>query len=483
MFWRGVLGYLPVNIAQGVVGLLTIVVFTRLLTPAEYGVYALGFSVMALVHTGLFTWTEAAMARFQARAAEDGDVADHIATLYRIWAMIAVPLPLVAGLAVWLSPLSPPMKLAVGAGLAAILFRSLYKLVLERRRASGEVSSAAALDVTQTIGGFMIGCALAWKGAGGAGVLGAMGAVCAMTLPFVLPRELKLATGGRFQKARAGAYFAYGLPVALSLILALVISTTDRFLLAAFLDERTVGVYHAGYSLANRTLDVMFIWLGMAGGPAMVAALERGGPEALNGAAREQASFMVLLTLPASVGLALVAAPLSQVMIGEGLATEAAKVTPWIAFAAFFSGMTTYYLHQAFTLGRRTKLLFAAMTIPAGLNLILNLVLIPRFGISGAMWATAASYALGAAASFTLGRRAMPLPLPLDTLAKAGIASLLMTGAVLLVPAFGGIGELIAKAGAGAVVYGLVAFALDAGGVRSRGPAMLRGLRSRGATS
>ena len=36
MFWRGVLGYLPVNLAQGLVGLLTIVVFTRLLSPADY---------------------------------------------------------------------------------------------------------------------------------------------------------------------------------------------------------------------------------------------------------------------------------------------------------------------------------------------------------------------------------------------------------------------------------------------------------------
>jgi O-antigen/teichoic acid export membrane protein len=33
MFWRGVLGYLPVNVVQGVVGLLTIVLFTRVLTP------------------------------------------------------------------------------------------------------------------------------------------------------------------------------------------------------------------------------------------------------------------------------------------------------------------------------------------------------------------------------------------------------------------------------------------------------------------
>ena len=59
MFWRGVLGYLPANLVQGVVGLLTIVAFTRLLTPEAYGVYALAFSVMSLVHTCLFVWLEA----------------------------------------------------------------------------------------------------------------------------------------------------------------------------------------------------------------------------------------------------------------------------------------------------------------------------------------------------------------------------------------------------------------------------------------
>ena len=69
----------------------------------------------------------------------------------------------------------------------------------------------------------------------------------------------------------------------LSLILALALATTDRFLLAAYLGRHgSVGVYHAGYSLANRTLDVMFIWLGMAGGPAAVVALERGGKAALD---------------------------------------------------------------------------------------------------------------------------------------------------------------------------------------------------------
>ena len=45
MFWKGVWGYLPANIVQGVVGFLAIYLFTRLLGPAEFGRYALAFSV------------------------------------------------------------------------------------------------------------------------------------------------------------------------------------------------------------------------------------------------------------------------------------------------------------------------------------------------------------------------------------------------------------------------------------------------------
>ncbi len=479
MFRRGLIGYLPANIAAGVVGLLTIVVFTRLLEPAQYGAYALAMSAMTLAHTLAFTWIEAAMARFQARSIERGDASDHMVTIYRAWAVLAFGFPIAAAVAVWLAPLPDALKLAVGAALTTVMARSLIKLVQERRRADGEVIAASLLDMALTVGAFLVGVAFIALGLGAAGPFLGMTAVALLCLAVTLRRELALMWGGRFQIARLAEYAAYGLPVALSLILAIVISTTDRFLLAAFLDETAVGVYHAGYSLANRTLDVMFIWLGMAGGPAMVAALERGGRPALEASAREQSSFMVLLTLPAAVGVALVAHPLTQVMVGEGLAEGAARVTPWVAFGAFFAGVTTYYLHQAFTLGQKTRLLFIAMTIPAGLNLLLNLVLIPRFGIDGAMWATAISYAVGAAASWALGRRAMPLPLPIEALWKAGAACAAMALAVLAIPDFGGILELALKALVGAIVYGAVILGLDAGGLRSRGLGMVRSLRER----
>lgn len=468
MFWRGVLGYLPVNIAQGVVGLLTIVLFTQVLTPAEYGTYALAFSVLSLAQTAFLTWTEAAMARFHARAQADGRLPDHFATLYRLWILAALALPAVAALVLRFWPMAAPLKVAVAAAFAAALVKSLAKLSQERRRAAGEVSSAALLDVIQTVGGFALGLALALFGLGGAAPILGTGAVALLCLVFVLPTDLRRARNGAFDGKLARAYAAYGLPVAFSLILSLVLATTDRFLLAAFLDESAVGVYHAGYSLGSRTLDVVFIWLGMAGGPAMVAALERGGQAALDDSAREQADFMVLLTLPAAVGLALVARPLTEVMIGPALRVGAAEVTPWIAASGWLSGVTTYYLLQAFTLGRRTTMLSVCMAIPAGANLALNLILIPRFGLAGALWATTASYAVGAVAAGVLGRGACALPIPWTTLSKVGAASVLMAGVVLALPSLGGLAELALKAGLGAAVFGVAALLLDAAGARAR---------------
>jgi O-antigen/teichoic acid export membrane protein len=166
-------------------------------------------------------------------------------------------------------------------------------------------------------------------------------------------------------------------------------------------------------------------------------------------------------------------------MIGPALRDGAARVTPWIAASAFFSGMTTYYLHMAFTLSRRTTLLFVVMAMPAAANLGFNLLLIPCYGLDGAMWSTTGSFVLGAVASYTLGRRALALPLPWATLGRCLAAAVGMAMAVLALPALGGVVELALKAGVGAVVYGALAWLLDAGGARDQSRRLIGLVQSR----
>ena len=468
MFWKGVLGYLPVQAVQALAGFGAIVVFTRLLSPADYGAYALAFSVSSLVQTLTLSWIEAALARFFLAETTRGDAGALYGTLYRVFGIIAAGVAI--GVAGFLfAPVAVGVKLALAAGLVSAVVRSLLKLAQERRRATGEVRGFAVIDVLQTGGGFVLGVLFILIGLGAAAPLVGAGAASAVCVLWTLPPELRAARAGRYDAARLRRYAAYGLPVAFSLVLSLTLATTDRFVLAAFMDTATVGAYHAGYSLSNRTLDVMFLWLGMAGHPATVAALERGGEAALRVTARQQASLMLLIAVPAAVGVALVSQPLAHLMVGPELADSAARVTPWIAAGALFSGLTTHYLHTSFTLARRTRMQFIAVAVPAGLNLVLTLLLIPRFGLDGALWATAASYAVGLVASFLLMRRCLVLPTPWDVLGRVAIATALMAVVVLRLPSLGGFLEVALKASAGAAAYAAAAFALDVASVRTEG--------------
>jgi O-antigen/teichoic acid export membrane protein len=466
MFWRGVWGYLPANIVQGVVGFLAIVLFTRLLSPEDFGRYALAFSAMTLAHVAVFSWLEAAMARFWA-AQTPGAAQGHFASLYRTAFVLSAAFLVVTGLTVWLLPTDPLFRIALAVGLAGAPARCMVKLAQERFRAEGEVAKSARLDMAVTAGGLALGVGFALTGMGAAAPLLGLGLAPLAALPFVLPGELKQARGGAFEAGRVRDYAMYGYPIAASLALTVVLSSTDRFVLDAYLGEAAVGAYHASYSIANRTLDVLFLWLGTAGQPALVMALERGGMDRLKVAAREQLSTFLLVGLPAAAGVALVARPLSEVLIGEELRTAAASVTPWIALSALLFGLTAYYFGQAFTLGKKTRRLLIAMAIPAGLNVVLNLVLVPRFGLMGAAWATAASFGLGMVATMLIGRRVVALPIPWESLARCGVATGIMALVVSSLPAVGGLGELMLDAGVGAMVYAAAALTLNAAGVRT----------------
>lgn len=483
MFWKGVWGYLPANIVQGVVGFLTIVLFTRLLSPEDFGRYALAFSVMTLAHVAVFSWLEAAMARFWAAETPGPGMAGHFASLYRAAFGLSGVFVLVATVALWLWPADPLFKVALAAGLAGAPARCLLKLGQERFRAAGEVRKAAGLDMAVAIGGLTIGVGFALAGWGGAAPLLGLGLAPLAALPFVLPGELRQARGARFEPARVRTYAQYGYPIAMSLALTVVLASTDRFLLATFMDEAAVGAYHAGYSIANRTLDVLFLWLGSAGQPALVMALERGGAERLKVAAREQLSTFLLIGLPAAAGVALVAVPLSEVLIGEDLRGAAASITPWIALSALLYGLTAYYFGQAFTLGRKTKHLLVAMAIPAGANVILNLILVPRFGVMGAAWATAASFGLGLIATQLIGRRVLALPVPWESLIRCLIATGIMALAVSALPRLGGLVELILDATVGGLVYAAAALTLNAAGVRDVALRLLERFKARRAAA
>ena len=464
---RHLAGYLPVQIASGIAAFGGIYVFTRLLTPEAYGQYALMLSVMALVHTLSLTPAEAAAYRFAGQAEAKGEVPDHFRTTLSLTTRsLILPAVLIGGLALALRRL--PEYLAILPWIALLApINTFTQMALESHRAHQRVQRYALIETTRLLGGFGLGALIAWQTGFGAAspfigmaVAGVFWALSETSWVF------KRAKSGRTDATRRRTYLTYGVPIAAAVVLDILLSASDRFLIALFLGEAAVGGYAAGYGVADKTVLLICAWGAMAGAPLIMAAYEASGSRAAAAEARGLIRTLLYLGVPAAFRLALVAGPLSDALIGPELRAGAQEIIPWIAFAGLMNGLLIHYFSEAFQLAHRTLERAVLMLIPAGANIGLNLILIPQFELMGAVIATLASYGLGIAVLAARGRRLVALPLPIVDLAKITLAALAMWPVLALIPAWGSWIELFAKAIAGAATYLLVALVLDAGGAR-----------------
>ena len=460
-------GYMPVNLVNGLVGFGSVFIFTRLLGGEAYGHYALALSTLHLIHTLTLTWCEAAGYRFTAQAEAEGKTTDHFSLSLRLAGVSLVPSLLVLAIVWFLLRGIPDLQGAVAWLLVLLPASVICNLALESHKASQRVTRYSAVEVGRTLSGFVLGVGLALMGG-----FGASAPLIGMAVAFAIAAISEglwlwsQSRGGRPTTASAKRYLAYGAPVAGALVLDLLLSASDRFLIAYFINAEAVGAYAAGYGVADKTILMLCAWAAMAGAPLVLSAFEKDGKSAAEVAAIGLARTIILVALPAAIGIMLTARPLAEVMIGEDLRTQAIDIIPWIAAAGFLNGLLIHYFSEAFQLAKKTGERALIMLIPTITNIGLNIVLLPQLGLMGAVYATVGCYALAVVLLAGFGRRHIRLPIPLVDLVKVLVACLAMAGAVSLVPDWGGFIELVLKAGVGAVVYAAVVVSLDAADAR-----------------
>lgn len=465
MLWRHLLGYLPLNLAQAVAGFGGIFLLTRLLTPAEYGLYSLVYSIVVITHSMLFTWIEAAVARTYARAEADQRLADHLATAFKYLGFFVALFALLGAALIWLLPVGAEFKTVLGFGIGSMLTKTFLDLSLEARKAAREVRRYSLTQMLNVTGAFVLGILfVVFTDLKGAGPFAGVTVAAIAVMLFDLPNMLRRIKGGKASSRELKSFFRYGMPLSLSLILGYILQAGDRFVISALLGNDQVGVYAAGYGTANRSLDILFVWAGMAASPILISALELGNREKAQAMARKAFEVMAFLTFPAAAGIALVATPLATVMTGPEFRSGAAQIIPWIAVAGLMNGLTTYYFLASFTLAKRTGIMTIVTAVPAVLNIVMNFVLLPKMGLMGAVVSTLLAYALGMSLTAVLGRKSFPLPLPWKEALRTLFACVVMAVAVLALPLpkdMPAIWQVVLMAGTGAITYGLVAFALN----------------------
>ena len=453
--------YVGAKILAGLLGMLTTAVLTHVLDPQVYGLYALTLVVMTFASNLAFDWLGLAFLRvYQSR--QDGPLV--ISTFVQIFFGIGGLTAAILLLCWAFGLLSGVHGPAYVMGLVMCWSSAWFELVSRFEIANFRPKRYFVMNGVRAACVFVGAAGLAWLT--GNPIAAAAGTAVG-TLGGALLGGYRGWRFGRlaFDPALARSVLAFGLPLAVSMALASAMDAGTRWLVHMLGTLEALGLYTATLMLVQNTIVLSAGGISSAGYSLAVQAVESGDTEQARRQLLANGSLLLAVLAPAAVGMSLTAHGIAVTLVGPQFVEAVAQLTPWVAAGAFFWAFRAHYLEHAFHLGKRPNLQVRVTGLGAVIALGLCFPLVPRFGALGAAIAVTIAMAVSSVHAVIEGRRAYPVPLPLNAASRILVACLVMAGCVKLVP-LGGTPGFIVQVVVGAVSYSAAAVALNLLGAR-----------------
>ena len=255
------------------------------------------------------------------------------------------------------------------------------------------------------------------------------------------------------------AMLAFGIPMIGYELSSIVLSMGDRYIIQSLLGAEPLGVYSAAYNMCDYIKSMLFGSLVAAAQPMYMRYWEQqGAPPTIEFLSRFLRVYVMAAMLVVG-GLAAIGAELLG-FLASAKYREGATVIPFVVAGMALESVLVI-TGAGLYLQKRSKTIMLLVLLTAVMNLGLNYLLIPRLGIIGAGVSTLISYSTLMLAGATLGRRSLPLALPVGALVKFGSIALAMYLLVMRIDLHGDFSTMIARMAAGLLVYAVLTLALD----------------------
>lgn len=439
-------------------GVVTLPLIARMLGTAEYGIWAQVLAFVTLASAVCNGNLHLPLIRFIAEDRRDQ------ARIYTTLLLATVALGAAGSAAVflfrglWSDLIFPGGEMLPYLAVVAlmILFGNLRSLNVNLYRATGRLKVRSVMELAAAFGELAGICLLLARGHSLLRVFSFMVAWQGTVALLQTAHGRSIAGWARPDwkiLRRALKYALPLLPVALS---AWALDRSDRLVIGAYLGPRAVGIYSANYALASLVL-LFQAPLQMTLFP-KVAEFWGTDPERARRYISASNRFFLLLAIPFTVGVGVLARPLFVHLGNEEIARASGWTTFYVATGVMLWGLGVMQ-SQAFHGAKRTGQLGGATLIAAALNVALTWVLVPRFGIAAAALSTLVAFAALCVLLGLRGRALLPGDLVGGFVLKAYAAALLM-GAYLHWLSPTGKAAILGAAASGAVLYAVVVAAL-----------------------
>lgn len=410
--------------ATRLAGLILLPIYTRILSPQDYGKLTMVLLVSTICSLVLEFGLRSAFFRFYFKS-EEAAVRRRLTgttLIFLLISSVAILLPFILladriNLAVFKEPtLVPLIQIALigtffdlGSVVPFAIFRA------EQRAAQYAGLSLARFFINTTLNIIAV-VVLGW------GVLGVIYAsLLTSALFFLICFLLTLRSiEWTIDWALLKQLLVFGLPLVPAYLAGWTLTFSDRFYLERYADLSQVGIYAVGYSIAG-ILNMLMGWFNTAWLPYAYSVSTQ--PEVRTFYARIFTYAITLFTLLA-LGLTVFSSEVLYLLTTPSY-YGAARVVPFIAVAYLFYQMN-YLIALGLDLTGKTSYYILIVGTGAGANLILNFLLIPRFGMMGAAVSTSLSYMLLPIIAYAIVRRLYPVPYEYGRLLKLAFVTVVV---------------------------------------------------------
>jgi O-antigen/teichoic acid export membrane protein len=456
--------YLGAYSIPAAVGFLALILYTHLLSPAEYGIYVIGVGISGILSAMFFTWVRLSVGRYQAKSPELDLRAEAIVAYIATVVVITLLTPIVIFIA----------RPSIGFGIvAASLFMSLsfssFEIIQEFQRAQLNPLRFTKIAVVRSLLGVALGFVAIELGGGGVGLLIAIGA--SFLIVNLQSLQSNSAKPLRFSAVDNLTRFArYGLPFSLGALAFALHATLDRLGVAYLLGESGAGYYGLAADISRQLIGILASSVASALFPIAFRGLAEAGVGATRERLAEGAELLLALIAPVAVWLAICANVIAGTLLGAEFQSSVATLLPFLAIGRLCGAVNQYYLQVSFQLAEKPMLQVAHDILILTLNIAFLFPLTLAFGLPGTAAAVLIAEALGILIGIGLSRRAFRLPFNGWGMARVFAATAIMamvTYAAKMASTPHGLLTLLSLGVAGGLAYAGAAALFDVAGVRS----------------
>jgi O-antigen/teichoic acid export membrane protein len=461
LLWADILRYFPAVILPRLTGIITVPIITRLFPPEIMGTYALVLANVAALGSAFISGISAALLRYLPEHEGDPEERNRLATTILGLACVLIIAVVISG---WLvlalsGRLSRRFGFLMMFGLVMFGVTSLFNLLSMILRSQRKVGLFSTIQLLSGYGGLALGLMLVLGfNLGIHGLL--IGNIAASLVGIGLAWHT--AMRGRsihprfFSRPFARELARFAFFISLGNAAYWLLSLSDRWLLRIMKSAEDVGLYSVSYDITSKTTMLFVTAFGLALQPLSIASWEERGREATESFLASSTRTYLLVMLPASVGISLLASAIVGLLTGPGY-QRGDVVVPFVAMAMFLYGLLDI-AGRGLTLKKRPDLEARNFLVAGIVSVLLNLLFIPRLGIVGAAMVTTLGYLALLVMHAATVQGHVRWRVPWMTLLRTGLACAAMAAVVLpvrriLVDAPRGV-DALAGALAGAATYG-----------------------------